>query len=261
MMDKITQADAVSSVVKVFSILNALGEQKEIGVSELSQRLLMSKATAYRFLQTMKQLGYVEQEGEADKYALTLKLFELGAKSLEYVDLIEIADKEMRRVGQLTHEALHLGALDENAIIYIHKIDSSYNLRMYSRVGRRNPLYCTAIGKILLAWQDETAIKETLSQIEFIKKTETTLLSIEQLMAELTTVREQHFAQDREEQELGLRCIAVPVYDRLGHVIAGLSISFPTIRFDEQQLGTYVTLLKVAARNISEKMGYHHYPQ
>ncbi|MCW2254001.1 IclR family KDG regulon transcriptional repressor [Providencia alcalifaciens] len=259
-MDKMTQTDAVSSVVKVFSILSALGEQKEIGVSELSQRLLMSKATTYRFLQTMKQLGYVAQEGEADKYALTLKLFELGAKSLEYVDLIEIADKEMRHVGQLTHEALHLGALDENAIIYIHKIDSSYNLRMYSRVGRRNPLYCTAIGKILLAWQDETAVRETLKQVEFIKKTETTLVSIDQLMAELATVRKQYFAQDREEQELGLRCIAVPVYDRLGYVIAGLSISFPTIRFDEQQLDSYVTLLKSAARNISEKMGYHHYP-
>nr|ELR5130797.1 helix-turn-helix domain-containing protein [Providencia rettgeri] len=138
-MDKTTQTDAVSAVVKVFSILSALGEQKEIGVSELSQRLLMSKATTFRFLQTMKQLGYVEQEGEADKYSLTLKLFELGAKSLEYVDLIEIADKEMRQIGRLTNEAVHLGALDEDAIIYIHKIDSSYNLRMYSRVGRRNP--------------------------------------------------------------------------------------------------------------------------
>lgn len=77
-MDKTTQTDAVSAVVKVFSILSALGEQKEIGVSELSQRLLMSKATTFRFLQTMKQLGYVDQEGEADKYSLTLKLFELG---------------------------------------------------------------------------------------------------------------------------------------------------------------------------------------
>ncbi len=104
-MDKTTQTDAVSAVVKVFSILSALGEQKEIGVSELSQRLLMSKATTFRFLQTMKQLGYVEQEGEADKYSLTLKLFELGAKSLEYVDLIEIADKEMRQIYRLTNDS------------------------------------------------------------------------------------------------------------------------------------------------------------
>ena len=95
-MEKTTQPEAVSSVMKVFSILQALGEQKDIGVSELSQRLMMSKATTYRFLQTMKMLGYVSQEEEADKYGLTLKLFELGAKSLEYVDLIALADKEMR---------------------------------------------------------------------------------------------------------------------------------------------------------------------
>ncbi|MDD9338175.1 MAG: DNA-binding transcriptional regulator KdgR [Providencia heimbachae] len=260
-MDKTNQTDAVSAVVKVFSILSALGEQKEIGVSELSQRLFMSKATTFRFLQTMKQLGYVEQEGEADKYSLTLKLFELGAKSLEYVDLIGLADKQMRHIGQITQEAVHLGALDENAIIYIHKIDSSYNLRMYSRVGRRNPLYCTAIGKILLAWQSEDAIRHALKDESFDKKTDTTLLNIDQLRAELATVRELHYAQDREEQELGLRCIAVPVYDRLGHVIAGLSISFPTIRFDELKIDYYVELLKNAGRIISEKMGYHHYDQ
>lgn len=259
-MDKTIQADAVSAVVKVFSILEALGEQKEIGVSELSQRLMMSKATTFRFLQTLKQLGYVSQEEEADKYSLTLKLFELGAKSLEYVDLIQIADKEMWKIGQVTREAVHLGTLDENAIIYIHKIDSSYNLRMYSRVGRRNPLYCTAIGKILLAWESEAVIRQALKDESFDKKTQTTLLSVEQLLAELAVVRECYYAQDNEEQELGVRCIAVPVYDRLGHVVAGLSISFPTIRFDEQQIDNYVLLLKTAARNISEKMGFHQYP-
>src|SRR5699024_2887971 len=131
-MEKSTQPEAVSSVLKVFSILQALGEQKEIGISELSQRLMMSKATTYRFLQTMKMLGYIVQEGETDKYSLTLKLFELGAKALEYVDLIALADKEMRLIAEQTSEALHLGALDENSIIYIHKLDSAYNLSMQS---------------------------------------------------------------------------------------------------------------------------------
>ncbi len=93
----------------------------------------------------------------------------------------------------------------------------------------------------------------------FSQKTATTILTIEDLLAELATVRECHYAQDREEQELGLRCIAVPVYDRLGHVVAELSISFPTIRFDEQRIDDYVQLLKTAGR-ISEKMGYHQYP-
>ncbi|UNH41685.1 DNA-binding transcriptional regulator KdgR [Moellerella wisconsensis] len=260
-MDKSTQPESVSSVLKVFSILSALSEQKEIGVSELSQRLMMSKATTFRFLQTMKSLGYVVQEGEADKYSLTMKLFELGSKSLEYVDLIELADKEMRYISEQTNEALHLGSLDENSIIYIHKIDSGYNLRMQSRIGRRNPLYSTAIGKVLLAERSEEFIRNTLKDVTFIKNTANTLENVDQLLAQLAQVREQHFAEDIEEQELGLRCIAAPVYDRFGRAIAGLSISLPTIRYDQQHQDYYVDMLKNACRNISEKLGFHNYPE
>ncbi|CAM2969513.1 DNA-binding transcriptional regulator KdgR [Vibrio rarus] len=259
-MEKSTQPEAVSSVLKVFNILQALSEQKEIGVSELSQRLMMSKATTYRFLQTMKMLGYISQEGETDKYALTLKLFELGAKALEYVDLIDIADKEMREISNLTNETVHLGALDESAIIYLHKIDSSYNLRMHSRVGRRNPLYSTAIGKVLLSGKTHAEAMETLQPVEFIQHTDKTHRNAQQLMAEVHTVACQHYGEDNEEQEPGLRCIAAPIYDRFGHIIASVSVSFPTIRFDIERKPAYVKMLQDAGRNISEKLGYHDYP-
>lgn len=259
-MDKATQPESVSSVLKVFSILQALGEQKEIGISDLSQRLMMSKATTYRFLQTMKTLGYVTQEDEADKYSLTLKLFELGAKSLEHVDLISLADKEMRIISEQTNEALHLGALDDDAIIYIHKIDSNYNLRMQSRIGRRNPLYSTAIGKVLLAEREETFIRDTLSSVDFVKHTERTVENTDQLLSELIIVKQQHFAEDNQEQEPGLRCIAAPIYDRFGSVIAGISISLPTIRFDEERIPYYIDLLHQAGKNISSQLGYKNYP-
>lgn len=260
MMEKPTQPEAVSSVLKVFSILQALGEQKNIGVSELSQRLMMSKATTYRFLQTMKTLGYVAQEDEADKYSLTLKLFELGAKSLEYVDLISLADKEMQYISEKTNEALHLGAFDDDAIIYIHKIDSNYNLRMQSKIGRRNPLYSTAIGKVLLSDKEDSFIREKLSHVTFIKHTEKTLENTEQLLSELEVVKVQHFAEDNQEQEPGLRCLAAPIYNRFGSIIAGLSISFPTIRFDETRMHYYVDLLHQASKNISVQLGYDDYP-
>ena len=260
-MESAKQPEAVSSVMKVFGILQALGEQKEIGVTELSQRLMMSKSTVYRFLQTMKMLGYVSQEGETDKYALTLKLFELGATSLEHVDLVDLCDKEMQLISQQTNEALHLGALDENAIIYIHKIDSGYNLRMQSRIGRRNPLYSTAIGKVLLAYRSEEFTRNALSDVEFIKHTDKTLENIDQLLSELKAVKEQAYAEDNEEQEPGLRCMAAPVFDRFGNVIAGLSISLPTIRFDEKRKAYYVELLQNASRKVSEQLGFHNYPQ
>ncbi|GAD89724.1 IclR family transcriptional regulator KdgR [Vibrio halioticoli NBRC 102217] len=259
-MDKSTRPEAVSSVLKVFSILQALAEQKDISVSELSQRLMMSKATTYRFLQTMKTLGFVSQEDESEKYALTLKLFELGAKALEYVDLIDIADKEMQEITRLTNETVHLGALDEGAIIYLHKIDSSYNLRMHSRVGRRNPLYSTAIGKILLSGKTDEEAIEILKPVEFIRHTEKTHQNIEQLMQEVHQVRIQHYGEDNEEQEPGLRCIGAPIYDRFGNIIASVSVSFPTIRFDIERKPQYVAMLLTAGKRISEQLGYHDYP-
>lgn len=260
-MSKATQPDSVASVLKVFSILQALGDEKQLGVTELSQRLMMSKATTYRFLQTMKTLGYVTQDDEADKYSLTIKLFELGAKSLEHVDLIRLADSEMRTIASQTNEALHLGAFDGDAIIYTHKIDSTYNLRMQSRIGRRNPLYSTAIGKVLLADREDDEVREILSEVEFVRHTEKTHQNTEQLLEELKLVRTQYYAEDNEEQESGLYCIGVPIYDRFGRVIAGLSISFPTIRFDAEHKAQYVTMLHDAARNVSEGLGFNRYPE
>jgi IclR family KDG regulon transcriptional repressor len=244
----------------LFGILQALGEEREIGITELSQRVMMSKSTVYRFLQTMKSLGYVAQEGESEKYSLTLKLFELGARALQNVDLIRSADIQMRELSRLTKETVHLGALDEDSIVYIHKIDSMYNLRMYSRIGRRNPLYSTAIGKVLLAWRDREEVKQILEGVEYKRSTERTITSTEELLSVLDKVREQGYGEDNQEQEEGLRCIGVPVFDRFGVVIAGLSISFPTLRFSEERLHEYVEMLHTAARKISEQMGYNDYP-
>mgnify|MGYP001046087794 FL=1 len=253
------QPDAVSSVMKVFGILQALGEERDHGITELAQRVMMSKSTVYRFLQTMKTLGYVTQEGESEKYSLTLKLFELGAKALQNVDLIRSADVQMRELSRLTKETIHLGALEEDSIVYIHKIDSLYNLRMYSRIGRRNPLHTTAIGKVLLAGRDRAEVNEILKEVEFKRSTANTIVTREALIEVLDQVKVQGFGEDNEEQEEGLRCIAVPVFDRFGVVIAGLSISFPTIRFSEEAKSDYVAMLHRAARALSAEMGYHHY--
>ena len=252
--------DSVSSVLKVFGILQALSEQKDIGVTELSQRIMMSKSTVYRFLQTMKTLGYVNQEGETDKYTLSLKLFELGGRALEHQDLIQIADVQMYRLGKLTKETLHLGALDENSVVYLHKIDSEYNLRMYSRIGRRCPLYSTALGKVMMAWLPEEEVRSMLTGVTFERFTEHTLANVDALLAELAQVREQGYAEDNEENENGLRCFGVPIYNRMGRIITGLSLSLPIVRFEESKRAELVSLLHEAAARISAELGYHDYP-
>ncbi|AEA61291.1 MULTISPECIES: DNA-binding transcriptional regulator KdgR [Burkholderia] len=254
------KTESASAAGKVFAVLEALGAHGPIGISELSNRLDMSKTTVHRFLQTLKTLGFVAQEDETERYRLTIRLFELGSQALESVDLVREADVEMRRIGRLTREALHLGAFDEDHIIYIHKIDADYGLRMHSRIGRTNPLYSTAIGKVLLAWMAPEEAREALSRIEFRKSTQKTLASAEAVWSILPHVREQGYGEDNEEQEDGLVCLAVPVFDRFGRVIAGLSISFPTMRCGADTKAHYVALLKQAGQVISSKLGYRGEP-
>lgn len=250
------QPEGVASVFKIFNILQILSEQKYIGVADLSRQLMMPKSTAFRFLQTMKTLGVISQEGESDKYTLTLKLFKLGSTALNYLDLIDAADKKMRLVALKTSEAVHIGGLDGDGIIYIHKIDSAYKLRMQSRIGGRNPLYCTAIGKVLLAYQTSELTAQLLKTISYRKLTNNTLINEPSLLKELDKVKQQGFAEDNEEQELGICCIAVPIFDRFGIATAGLSISFPSVRRQLLDRTDVVSLLIKAAGQISTELGF-----
>ncbi len=214
------QPDSVSSVLKVFGILQALGEEREIGITELSQRVMMSKSTVYRFLQTMKSLGYVAQEGESEKYSHPQAVRTGRARAAERRP-VRSADIQMRELSRLTKETIHLGALDEDSIVYIHKIDSMYNLRMYSRIGRRNPLYSTAIGKVLLAWRDRSEVEQILDGVEYKRSTERTITSTEELLKVLDGVREQGYGEDNEEQEegcaaLACRCLTVSAWSSPG---------------------------------------------
>jgi IclR family transcriptional regulator, KDG regulon repressor len=249
--------DLVSAVGRTMAVLEALAEHpEESGVSEIANKLDMSKATVYRFLQSLKARGYVVQDAE-DRYRLSVRLFELGAQALPHLDIVREAEPGMRRINELTGETVHLGILDEGSIVYVHKIDSKYNLRMYSRIGRRAPLYCTGIGKVLMAWLEEDELMAHLEEESFERRTANTLTSVEAYLQELETVRRQGYAEDHEEFEDNMRCLAAPIRDRFGHVIGGMSVSFPCFRFREELKQDYVKQLMQASQQISNQLGWH----
>ena len=146
--------------------------------------------------------------------------------------------------------------LDEDSIVYLHKIDSEYNLRMYSRIGRRRPLYSTGFGKVMMAWLPETEVRAMLAGVTFERFTEHTLADVDALLVELAQVREQGYAEDREEMDHGLRCFAVPIYSRMGRIIAGFSLSL----FHEEDKAALVAQLYEAAARISTGLDFHDYP-
>lgn len=165
-MTSIKQPESVSSVLKIFGILQAISEERDIGISDLSQKVMMSKSTVYRFLQTMKTLGIVSQEGDSDKYSMTLKLFELGSKALEHVNLIDLADYEMRKISDKYGESIQLGTLDGDSVVYLHNINASFSLGVQSKIGYRVPSYSSSIGKVFLASKDDQEIKHLFEENE-----------------------------------------------------------------------------------------------
>ncbi|MBT9486147.1 MAG: DNA-binding transcriptional regulator KdgR [Rubrivivax sp.] len=254
------QPESVAAVLKVFTILQALADRSEIGISELSVRLSMPKATVYRFLQTMKTLGYVRQEVDSERYGLTMRMFELGAKALRYPDLVEISKTHMQRVADATGETVHLGALIDSEIIYVHKVDSSHMLGMYSRVGRRAPLHCTAIGKVLMAWEAPERRTKILQGCDFKRFREKTITTPEAYAEELDRTLAQGFGQDREEFDDHIRCAAIPIFDRQNQVVAGMSVSFPSFRYDMAREPELVAMLRDASREISRQLGCTAFP-
>lgn len=254
------QPESVAAVLKVFAIMQSLSERDETGISELSVRLAMPKATVYRFLQTMKTLGYVRQEVDSERYGLSMKMFELGAKALQYPDLVEIAKPHMQQLSDATGETVHLGMLIDSEIIYVHKVDSRHMLGMYSQVGRRAPLHCTAIGKVLMAWENPARRANILKGCDFKRFREKTITTREDFNVELERTLAQGFGQDREEFDDHIRCAAIPLFDRLNQVVAGLSVSFPTFRYDTAREPELVAMLREASRDISRQLGCTAFP-
>jgi IclR family KDG regulon transcriptional repressor len=253
------KSENVAAVLKVFAVIEALVEDKRMGLADLAQRAMTSKTTAHRLLQTMVELGYVEQDPETEKYGLTLKLFSLGARSLtEQTELLRVADQAMGKLSRATGESINLGILDDRdqRVVYIHKYDSAYSLSMKSTLGLRNPLHSTSLGKALLAWRDDEEIRERLSKTELTKRAPCTITDLETLVDVLHATRRQGFAEEVEESEAGVRCMAVPIFNYMGKPVAAMSISFPLFRFDEGRRLEYVQLLKEGSASASSALGY-----
>ena len=258
MSDQPAKTENAAAVLKVFAVLEALVEARQIGLADLSQKAMTSKTTAHRLLQTMVDLGYVEQDPETEKYGLTLKLFSLGARSLsEQADLLRAADPAMGRLSRATGESINLGILDsrEDKVVYVHKYDAAFNLAMKSPLGLRNPLHSTALGKALLAFRDGAEIAELLARMPLEQRAPRTITDRAKLLADLQKTRDRGYAEEVEESEAGVRCMAAPIFNYLGHPIAAISISFPLFRFDEARKADYVDLLTNAGKAASEALG------
>jgi IclR family transcriptional regulator, KDG regulon repressor len=248
----------VQSLERALTILNKLSEYPDgIQITRLSEQVGLTKSTIHRLLATLSSMNYVVKDEETDKYKLGLQVLFLSRNLLNNSDIVTVSKPFLEKLSQEVNETVHLCIEDRGEVVYIDKIESTQTIRMYSRIGSRAPMYCTGVGKILLSGKNKDEFNELISNINFIPKTPSTITSKEEFIEEIEKVKSQGYALDNAENEVVLRCIAAPIFDHKGKIIASFSISGPSNRVTMDLINdTLIEKMKQYSIAISRNLGY-----
>ena len=246
----------LSSVAAAFRLLNAFSEEEvEIGVSALAKRLGLAKSTVHRLAVTLVAEGILEQNPENEKYRLGINLFRLGALVRQRMNLSNEAKPHLVELREQTGETVHLAILNQNQIMYVYNLESRQAIRARSDVGVRKPAYCTAEGLAMLAFQPDEAVEDVIAE-GLLPRTLHTSVDKAGLRRRLAEIRQTGSAVEDEESEIGMRCIAAPVRDASGAVVAAVGLAGPVQRLSKKTISGFVPNVVRTADAISARLGY-----
>jgi IclR family acetate operon transcriptional repressor len=243
--------DSVQSIERVLAMLECMADAGgEAGLIEISAGTGLPVPTIHRLLRTLVSVGYVRQE-ESRRYALGPKLIRLGESAQQVIGVW--ARPLLVELAEVTGETANLAMLDSDVIVYVAQVPSAHAMRMFTEVGRRAPAHCTGVGKAMLSQLEESAVRSLLSRTGMPARTARTITDPDLFVDELAEIRQQGYALDDGEQELAVRCIAVPVVqDRPRFAV---SISGPDSRITGKVISGAVPALHQVARRFSEVLG------
>lgn len=247
----------VKSVGRALDIITLVSLKKGgLGVTEIAKQIDINKSSVYRILSTLAQYGYIEQDEDTGRYKLGYKFLEISSKLLESIDLRAEARPFLQQLEDETNEVIHLVVYDQGEVVYIEKLDGNQTLRMHSKVGKRAPVHCTSVGKAILAYLPLNVVLDILDRKGMALHTDKTITNKDIFIQELASVKRNGYALDLEENEYGITCIAVPIFDHLGKVIAAASISGPTLRMTDERMTHLQARMLHIGKQISVRLGY-----
>lgn len=252
----VTATSTSTTVAKAIYILDILAQKADRGItlSDLSALIEMPKSSTHRYLCTLLDLGLAERK-ESDRYVLGAKVIEIAGAFLAKSDIRNESQLVMNELAQKTGETIHLAIPSGKEVVYIAKIESLYALGMSSHLGTRLPMYCTSLGKAILAFSHPELVEAVLAD-DLKARTPHTKTSPSDLRAELVNIRLLGFAVDDEENEPGIRCIGAPVLDYSGKAIAALSISGPCERITFERAMELGPVIWESTQRVSRRWGY-----
>jgi IclR family transcriptional regulator, acetate operon repressor len=247
----------VQSLVRALTLLNRIAESPGEGASltELAQQVGLAASTAHRLLTTLEQERYVRFDHEGRLWSVGVQAFVTGCTFTKSRSLVGLARPHMRNLMEESGETVNLGVMDEGQAVYLSQVECRQMMRVFARPGSRVPLHCSAVGKAILSATSDKTLSKILHQRGMPRLTVKTITSPAALRTDLEHVRATGFAVDDEEHAVGLRCIAAPIFDETGDVIAAVSASGPTARISEERILQLGRLVLEAAEEISSDMG------
>lgn len=243
----------VQSIDRLFDIVEALSNApRGMALSDLSAAVGLHTSTTHRLLAALVARGYVQKDIESGKYRLTMRLFEVGSRAVGGMNIVSLARPYLEHLAATTHEAIHLVVRDGDEVVYLYKENmGDSTVRMASFVGLRNPMYCTAVGKSILSCLPEAEVAAIWQRTVITRFTPHTIVDYADLIAELVKARQNGWAADREEHELGVSCIAAPLLDFHGAPLGAISVSLPTARLSAEREIFFSNAVCSCARAIS----------
>ncbi|MFZ1168916.1 MAG: IclR family transcriptional regulator [Candidatus Sulfotelmatobacter sp.] len=222
---------------------------------QVAGRSRLPVSTVHRFLANLEGSGFLNCSGDGI-YHLGIACFAIGQVALGQLDIRRVSQPYLQELNRQTRETIHLTVRHGLSAVYVEKLDSPEQLRIHSRIGASVPLYCTAVGKVMLAYMPDDERERLLPQLTLQCLTPNTVSNFQELNSELFRVRKNGYACDLEEHELHIRCLAAPIWDHAGGVNASLSITAPVVRMAVTRLRQLAPLIQTAGLQISRQLGY-----
>jgi DNA-binding IclR family transcriptional regulator len=234
-------------------------EVDELGVTELSKRLKLHKNNVFRLLATLESRNYIEQNKVTENYRLGLKTLELGQTFIKQMGLLRQSRPVLEALVKECNETTYVAILKESHIVYLDVVETDLTVRVVPRVGARLPAYCTAAGKVQIAFMSDEELENYLPPNRELKRfTPKTLTDRDELKKHLRLIADQGFAMDDEEMDVGVKCVGAPIRDYTRRIIGAVSISGPSMRFSDERIEKeLIPLVVKAGEEISHKLGYH----
>jgi DNA-binding IclR family transcriptional regulator len=246
----------ITALQRGLRLLQLFSESPQgLAAKQVAARSRLPVSTVHRFLANLEASSFLNCGGDG-VYHLGIACFAIGQAALGQLDIRRVSLPYLKELNRQTRETIHLTVRHGFSAVYVEKLDSPEQLRIHSRIGAAVPLYCTAVGKVMLAYMPEDEREASLQQLGLKRLTPNTVGSLQQLEAELHRVRKNGYACDLEEHELHIRCVAAPIWDHSSAVHASLSLTAPVVRMPVTRLRQLAPLLQTAGLQISRELGY-----